>query len=247
MSTQRTNLPKVRRKKLGGFALVFVLAFAAIVAVFTATAGAQAAYNLHLASGRGQTDRAYYAANTGTQMILGLLREPPVDYDYDGDGVEGTWLGEDGSLYFSMEKSQSEAFAHVYHNIKGYDHAVTEAPDGTKIPPECFYIISLGNLDGNPSDGMATPGGVQYNQATMGSTLTPSFPILPQAAFAFETLTITDAVVDHFNSASGPGPWMASGNASAPISSKKLPEASVATGMIRPHSGSSSRIGRIPG
>ena len=179
-----------------GFALVFVMAFAAIIVVFTASVGAQATYNLRLANHRGEVDRAYYSAQTGTQLILSLLREPPAadPMDYNGDGIDGSWLGEDGSLRLAIESTNSEAIAHVYHNIQGYSNAQTTAPDGTTIPEDHFYIISIGVVNGIYDADGDLQSGTEYEATTMGATLDPSFPITPHAIFGYESINI-DGVV----------------------------------------------------
>jgi hypothetical protein len=223
MATETRN-QKRPRKRRRGFALIFVLAFAAIVIVFTAAAGAQANFNLRMGNSRGQTDRAYYAANTGTQLILSLMREPPSDRDFDGDSVVGTWLGEDCSVSLSMLSTNADCFARVYHNIQGYGNAQDTAPDGTPIPKDCFYIVSLGVVNGEYDALGNIIGGFRQDQATMGATLAPRFPIMPHAAFAFDQLRI-EGTVDHFNSAVSAWPWTPSGN-------RQFPEASVGTNEV---------------
>lgn len=178
---------------------MFVMVFAAVITVFTAAVGAQAAFNLKLANQRGETDRAYYAAQTGTQLILSLMREPPPDLDYDGDGNIGTWLGEDGSMQLTSPSTKSEAIAHVYHNIQGFDHATTTAPDGTVIPPDHFYIISVGVVNGVYDASGNLQSGVSYEANTMGASLNPSYPIIPFAIFGFTGVDI-DGSVSHFDS-----------------------------------------------
>lgn len=212
------------KKARRGFALIFVLAFTAIIAVFTAATGAQAAYNMRLTANRGHTDRAYYAANTGTQLILSLMREPPSDRDFDGDGNVGTWLGEDCSVMLPMVSSNSDTFARVYHNIQGFGNAQPTAPDGTVIPPDCFYIVSIGVVNGEYDAAGNLNGGFRQDQATMGATVTPDFPIMPYAAFSFDMLDI-QGEVDHFNSDDPVADWNNPGE-------KKYPEASVATNRL---------------
>jgi hypothetical protein len=217
------DVPPSSGGKRRGFALLFVLAFAACVVTFTAVIGSQAAYNMHLSTNRGETDRAYYAANTGTQLILSCMREPPSDRDFDNDGVDGTWLGEDCSVFWPMPSSNSMVFAHVYHNIPGFPHAQTAAPDGTSIATDHFYVISIGAVNAvlDPSGNLV--GGVRYEQATMGATLQPSFPMLPQAAFSYDHLTV-NGTVDYFDS-QAPAPWTASTDGTKP-------EASVGTDKL---------------
>ena len=147
-----------------GFALIFVMAFAAIVAVFAAVTGAQATYNMRLTANRGHSDRAYYAANTGTQLILSLMREPPSDRDFDLDGNVGTWLGEDCSVMLPMVSINADTFARVYHNIQGFGNAQGSAPDGTIIPPDCFYIVSLGVVNGTYDGAGGVTGGFRQDQ-----------------------------------------------------------------------------------
>ena len=218
MSIQRAFLPR-KKRHLRGFALIFVLAFAAIIVVFSAVAGSQASFNLKLVSNRGQSDRAYYAATTGTHLILSMLREPP---PADPD----PWLSHDSSLEWPMSNN-TDMFAKVFHNLEGFDHATPEAPDLTKIPPGCFYIVSLGVVNGR-FEGGEIVGGVRYEQTTMGTTLRPSYPLLPHAAYAYDRLTIEDAIVDHFDSRNGSAPWQSS-HYSTSASVQARPEASVAT------------------
>lgn len=227
MSIQmRKNEAKPKRKQ--GFAMLFVLAFAAVVIVFTAAMGSQATYNLRLASTRGQSDRAYYAANTGTQVILALLREPPEPTDPDmlplGLPTEWSWLANDCSAIIPLPSSNSDAFAHLYHNIQGFANAQTEGPDGTPIAPDNFYIISVGVVNGDYDGSGELIGGVRYEQATMGATLAPSFPILSQAAFSFDELNI-DGRIDHFNSGDVEGPY----NIASDATLETFPEASIGT------------------
>lgn len=206
--------------------MLFVLAFAAVVVVFTAAMGSQATYNLRLASTRGQSDRAYYAANTGTQVILSLLREPPEPTDPDmvplGLPADWSWLANDCSAIIPMPSTNSDAFAHLYHNIQGFPNATASAPEGTPIAPDNFYIVSVGVVNGEYDAATGDlDGGVRYEQATMGATMAPSFPIMPHAAFSFDELTI-DGLVDHFNSKDGPGPYTRN-------TDETLPEASIGT------------------
>ncbi len=209
-------------QKRRGFALLFVLAFAAVVIVFTATIGSEATFNMRLASTRGQTDRAYYAANTGTQLILSLLREPPfIDLNNDGemDGETESWLGTDATMRADLNRSNSQTYAKVYHNIRGFPHASPDIPNSeTKIAADNFFILSVGVVNAQYEDGELV-GGMRYEQATMGATLTPQFPLLPHAAFSSGPMSINGRV-DHFDSRTMPF---------APATNSNRPEASVAT------------------
>lgn len=220
-----------RPKKRQGFALLFVLAFAAVVIVFTATIGSEATFNMRLASTRGQTDRAYYAANTGTQLILSLLREPPfIDTNNDGemDGETESWLGTDATMRADLNRSNSQTYAKVYHNIRGFPHASPDIPNSpTKIAPDNFFILSVGVVNAQYEDGELV-GGMRYEQATMGATLTPQFPLLPHAAFSYgdpllpadvPVMTI-EGRIDHFDSRRRPF---------AVAATSDLPEASIGT------------------
>ncbi|MCA9779645.1 MAG: hypothetical protein KC800_23115, partial [Candidatus Eremiobacteraeota bacterium] len=192
METSTSSLKK-------GYALVLVLGFAAVLAVFTASIASQTALNLRSTERRTQTDLAYYAAQTGTQFIISLLYDPPPPDDYDEDGYVGTWLGEDRSARVIMDATDSEAIAHLFHNLQGIPGGVSTAPDGTVIPPDYIYITSLGVVNGQyDSDGNLT-GGVQHRVTTMGSTLAPDYPLMPQAIYAARRATI-NGTIDHFDS-----------------------------------------------
>ncbi len=208
-----------------GFALVFIMAFTAVITVFTASVGAQASFNLRMATQRGEADRAYYSAQTGTQLILSLLREPPPTLDYDGDGNPGSWLGEDGSLNLSIDSTQADALAHVFHNIQGYPNAVTTAPDGTTIPPDHFYIVSVGVVNGIYDADGDLQSGTEYEATTMGATLNPSFPITPYAVFGFNSIDINGDIA-HFDSR-GATPWVVANGGGATHMDCPFPEASV--------------------
>src|SRR5690349_1264432 len=108
MNTTVSTPASGARKRSRGFGIVLILGFAAILAVFTAGIGAQAAGNLQSVQQRGETDRAYYASYTGVQMTVGLLREPPPS--------QPDWLAYDRSLQLPLD-STSFCLAHLYHNI----------------------------------------------------------------------------------------------------------------------------------
>lgn len=197
------NEPRKSQRK-SGFALIMVLGFAAVVAVFTAAIGSQAAFNLRIASSRGESDLASYASTTGTQLALSMLREP----------TDPDWLEYDGVLGVTMRATQSASIVHVYHNIGALSNAVEFAPpnvprdEQTAIPPDNFYIISVGvvkpQYDENPSSptfGDLT-GGTEHQAVTMGSTLTSSFPLMANAVFGYEEVDI-QGKIDHFDSRDG--------------------------------------------
>lgn len=190
-----------------GFAILLVLGMAAVLAVFTAGIGAQAAQNLRTIEKRSQTDLAYYAAYSGIQLCLAYLREPPEDIDFTGDEVPDNWLEEIRSVRVILSSEAQgngarnvQAAARVYHNIEGYIGAESTAPDGTVIPSGHFYIMALGEVDGvYDDDGTMISAGTLVEQTLMGASIAPDFPVMPQAIYAYEQFDL-DGEVNHFNS-----------------------------------------------
>lgn len=179
------------KKSRLGFALIFVLGFAALMAVFTAVIGSRAQFNLQLAEKRGRSSMSRYASMTGTQLALSMIRQPPP--------ASADWLYTDGAIGARLTAAKAEAIAHAYHNISALPNAVNNAPDGTVIPPNGFYIISVGVVDPVYDESFNLVGGSVHEAVTMGSSLVPSFPTMPQAAFAFGELNV-NGTVDHFDS-----------------------------------------------
>lgn len=201
----RANGSKQRRQ---GFALLIILAFAAILAVFTAAMASQTAFNLKTTEHRNQTDKASYAAKTGVQACLAALYEAPlpVRFDYDDDGVNGTWFSEDRNAIIDIKPMNALTVARVFHNIEGMPGQQEDgiAPDGVKIPEGFIYIISVGAVNSNLNELGEIEGGVRHQATTMGVTVGPAYPPMPQAIFARNNLRLTDTTVDHFDSAIKP-------------------------------------------
>jgi len=235
----RDSKPLTRDQKRG-FGLVLVLGFATVLAVFTAAIGAQAAFNLNSVSRKGQSDQAYYGAYTAIQMSVAMLKEPPVDMDFDDDGISGdSWLEIDRRVLIGMPNGVTAA-SRLYHNLEGFAGGVTDTaaldddddplnvpPDGTIVPPEHFYIMAVGE----------TESGIRAEEVTMGATLAPKFPILNHAAFGVDSLDI-DGRIDHFDSSAsdGKGPWtdILVPPLDTPFTSLDQPLANVATNNEEP-------------
>ena len=184
MQTSQTSKKSTSKR---GFGLVIVLGFAAVLAVFTAAVGAQASFALNTVSRKGQADQAYYGAYTGIQLAVSFLKEPPLNQDFDGDGVIGdNWLLTDRKVLLDMENGVTAA-SRLYHNLDGLPGGIQDfvdldgdgandnaPPDLTDVPPDHFYVMAVG----------VTESGVEAEAVTMGSVLAPNFPVLTHAAFA---------------------------------------------------------------
>ncbi|HIB68015.1 MAG TPA: hypothetical protein EYO33_23695, partial [Phycisphaerales bacterium] len=119
--------------------------------------------------------------------------------------MPGPWLAEDASLHLEIPATNAEAKAHVYHNFQGFPNPQPVAPDGTKIPEDHFYIISVGVVNGVYDADGNLKSGIEYEANTMGSTLNPSYPLTPQAIFGYDEIDV-DGQVAHFDSSTS-GPW----------------------------------------
>ncbi len=232
-----------------GFGLIVVLGFAAVLAVFTAAIGAQAAYNLNAVQRQSETDMAYYGAYSGIQLCLALLRQPPpFNYISDDGTQEGTWLEINRKVKLALGARSVggtiipgpvEAGARVYHNIEGFPGAVGAPgtpvselpPDGTQVPLNHFYIMAVGEVN----HGEDTPG-VRFEATTMGATIAPIFPTMPHAIFGHERVRVQGNLY-HFDSRDGNFVPLAGPHAN--------PEASVATNQEEAIDGSGDPVVEI--
>ncbi|GMU54401.1 MAG: hypothetical protein AMXMBFR33_35470 [Candidatus Xenobia bacterium] len=166
-----------------------VLGVAAVLAIFTGAIGANAAMNLRSVTRQSKVDQAHYAAYTGVQISMSCIKEPPVD---PVTGVVIPWLETDPSIIVQLRDNVS-CTARTYHNIEGLNGRLNTADDGTNIPPNCFYIVSVGSVSQT----------VSASSSSMGAIVAPLFPVIDHAVFG-SSLVQVNGLVDHFDSAALP-------------------------------------------
>ncbi len=172
-----------------GFGLVVVLGVAAVLAIFTGAIGANAAMNLRSVTRQSKVDQAHYAAYTGIQLSMACIKEPPID---PVTLLPIPWLETDPSIIVQLRDNIS-CTARTYHNIEGMNGRLSTADDGTNIPPNCFYIVSVGSVSQT----------ISASSSSMGAIVAPLFPIIDHAVFG-SSLVQVNGTVDHFDSASLP-------------------------------------------
>lgn len=196
--------------KKRGYALLIVLGFAAVLAVFTASMASRTAFGTQTIHARGQVDKASYAAQSGIQATLANLYDPvPTLSSISGGDTQNLasadWFINNRTVYLDGSEVDMSSMSQVYHNIVGMPGAVDIAPDETVIPKNFFYIISVGLVGATINEETREfEGGIIREATTIGTIVGPIYPLMPQAIFANGELDLRDTYVDHFDSRTGP-------------------------------------------
>lgn len=218
-----------------GFALLVVLGFAAVLAVFTVAMASRTVSNLYTTGTRGQVAQASYAAQSGVQGALANLYDPISSPGAAGnsDLANAQWFVTERSLLLESPDSDMMSVSRFYHNIVGAPGRTEIAPDNTVIPQDFFYIISVGMVGATvDSQTYEIEGGVVREATTLGVTVGPAFPLMPQALYADGSINLYRTDIDHFDSRLGVKARY-NGNG-AGLMNCNFPEASVVVGHNDP-------------
>jgi hypothetical protein len=151
---------KQRATRRRGFALMTVLALAGLLMVVAGAIGAEVMMTQSATKTRLSDSRARFAAYTGLQYAVRLLRTDQA-------------LPTQNALLVLMPGSQSVSFTLQIVDNRGEDGAIV-APDGTSVPGGAVYCASVGLDNGKAGVALHAMSGMLSNQ----------HPQLTYAAFA---------------------------------------------------------------
>jgi hypothetical protein len=159
-----------------GYALITVLVLGALFMAVTAAVGTEVVANMSATQNRLGQGRARFAAYSGLQHAVYLLRENPGSIG----NLEAVQMPSNPNLSYTVE---------ITDNRAGLDPMT--APDGTPVPPGAVHCASMG-VDNEKQ---------QLSLHAMTGTLSSRQPVLTYAAFSDNSFQLDGySLVDSFDS-----------------------------------------------